>query len=714
MKSVAYAVSALALVSSAALAQEGELQDISPNVAPTDEIVITGELSRYGATKSATPILETSRSISIETENQFRDKGALTLDDTLNYTSGVVGDTFGFATRGDFPRVRGFDAAEYRDGQQVLFGFYNNTRSDVYMLEQVEILKGPASVLYGKGTPGGIVNAISKLAGPDVGNEFVATFGNHNRYEAAADLNFQAAENVFLRVVGLYRNSDTQVDFVNDDAIIVMPSITFETANSSVTAMVEVVDRNSDTAQQFLPLTGTGCASDDVTITPAAVCTFATGEEVESSTYLGEPGFNKYDTNSLLVSLLGYHEFNDAFSVEGVARYKDGEADYNQSYIDFLGALPRVGPGGDGGRTFYKSESSSEQLAVDVRARWSFATGPLEHEVFGGFAYQNVETDNDFLFLASQGTINIYNPVYGNVPAIFSDGTPLVDGAEQVASDIGIYMNDQISAGPLKINVGFRYDDTKTKTTDAANITTTQTDDAFSFSAGILYAFDFGLSPYMSFAESFEPVIGTDGITSQPLKPREGRQWEGGLKYQPPGINTYITLAYFDIEESNLANPSSLVTQPDSQQEGIGKVKGVEVEALTNLGDWSLEGNFTYLDTESADGARFDSVPEVQASGWVQYQPSFAPFNGLRIGAGLRYLGDNVSNFFVGGTPVVTVETDGVVLADMLVGYAYEDWDITLNMRNLTNEEFYATCLARGDCFTGEERTIVGRVARRF
>ncbi|MEM1264291.1 MAG: TonB-dependent receptor plug domain-containing protein, partial [Pseudomonadota bacterium] len=118
-----------------------------------ETIVVTGALSEFGASKSATPILETARSISIETQVQFRDKGALTLDDTLNYTAGVVGDTFGFSTRGDFPQVRGFDAAEFRDGQQVLFGFYNNTRSDVYMLEQVEILKGPASVLYGKGTP---------------------------------------------------------------------------------------------------------------------------------------------------------------------------------------------------------------------------------------------------------------------------------------------------------------------------------------------------------------------------------------------------------------------------------------------------------------------------------------------------------------------------------------------------------------------------------
>ena len=679
-----------------------------------DEIIVTGQLSRYGATKSATPILETSRSISIETEAQFRDKGALTLDDTLNYSAGVNGDVFGFSTRGDFPRVRGFTAAEYRDGQQVLFGFYNNTRSDVYMLEQVEILKGPASVLYGKGTPGGIVNAISKLAGPEISNEIVVDIGNHDRYQAAGDLNYAVADNLYVRLVGLYRDSGTQIDFVNDDAVIVMPSITYQTDRSSVSAMVEVVDRDSDTAQQFLPLTGTGCVRDDVTIAPESLCVNATGEEIELSTYLGHPDFNKFDTNSVLVSLLGFHEFSDSFSIEGVARYKDGGADYNQSYIDFLGVVPRIDANGNGGRTFYKSEASSEQFAIDMRARWTFSTGPFDHEVFGGVAYQNVETDNDFLFASSQGAIDAFDPVYGDIPELFTNGTPLFDGAEQTAEDIGLYINNQISVGDLKINLGLRYDDTQTETVDFQNARVAQDDDALSFSAGLLYAFDFGLSPYVSFAESFEPVIGLDGLTSQPLKPREGRQWEAGLKYQPPGTLTYITLAYFDIEESNLPNPSSLIDQPDSQQEGVGVVRGVEVEAQTTLGDLYLEGNFSYLDTETADGVPFDYVADVQASGWAQYAPSSGPLDGFRFGAGVRYVGENESTIVRDGVTVANVVTDSIVLGDVLVGYAVDDWDITLNIRNITNEEYFGTCLARGDCFVGEERTIVGRIARRF
>lgn len=677
--------------------------------ATLEPIEIVGQLTGFGATKSATPILETARSISIETEDQFRDKGALTLDDTLNYTAGVVGDTFGFSTRGDFPQVRGFDAAEYRDGQQVLFGFYNNTRSDVYMLEQVEILKGPASVLYGKGTPGGIVNAISKLAGPNGDNELVLDVGTFDRVQVAGDVNARLGANWYVRTVALYREADTQVDFVEDDALIVMPSITFDNGVTRLTAMVEYADRDSDTAHQFLPLTGTACVSDEVSVSPESVCANATGQTIEPSTYLGDPAFNRFDTESILVSLLGSHRFTPNFSVDGIFRYKDGEADYRQAWIDFLGAgVPRVDANGDGGRTFYRSDAFSEQFALDLRGRLTFATGAIEHELFGGLAYQDVTTGNRTIFAAGQGTLNVYEPDYAGPPEAFLDEENFFDPGATEARDYGIYINDQLSIGRWKLNAGVRYDDTETETS-----TSTQQDDATSVSVGALYAFDFGLSPYASFAESFEPVIGTDGFTNEPLEPREGEQWEVGVKYQPPGTRTYITAAYFDIEESNLPNPASLVGEPDSQQEGVGTVTGFELEAQTRLGPWYLEGNISVLDTEDANGNPFASIPEQQASAWLQYEPFQGPLANVKLGGGVRYLSENESNA-IGPSGPVRVVTDGVILGDALVGYETPRWDLTLNVRNITDEEYFGTCLARGDCFPGEERTVVGRVAWKF
>jgi iron complex outermembrane receptor protein len=695
---------AIATVSGAAVAETAP-SDAAPG--PIEEIRVTGQLSGFGATRSATPILETARSVAVIDEDEFRSRGALSLDDTLNYTAGVVGDTFGFSTRGDFPRVRGFDSAEYRDGQQVLFGFYNNTRSDVYMLEQVEVLKGPASVLFGKGTPGGIVNAISKVARPGVDDEVVVDAGTHDRYQVSADVGAEIGSNWHARLVGVYRDAETQVDEVTDDALILMPSVSWVTDRTRLTAMVELSDRDSDTAHQFLPINATGCASGDVSVTPASFCANATAGEIDASTYLGQPGFNRYDTDSTLVSLLGSHQFNEWASLEGVIRWKDGEADYRQSWIDFLGAgNPRIDASGAGGRTFYRSNATSEQLAMDLRARFEFATGALEHELFAGLVYQDVETDNDTLFLSAQGTLDVTDPVYGPTPTSLTDGTPLFDGATARTEDRAVYLNDQISIDRWRFNLGVRLDDVENDSGGSS-----QGDDETSFSAGVLYAFDNGLSPYASFAESFEPVVGNNSVTGEPLKPREGEQWELGLKYQPPGTRTYVTVAWFDIEESNLPNPSSLVTSPDQQQEGVGEVQGIEIEAQTRLGDWYLEGAYTKLDTESAEGVEFASVPEEQASAWIAWEPSADRVRGLRLGLGVRHVGENSSTSVPAG---VRVETDGYTVVDALIGYTRAQWEATLNLRNLGDEAYYGTCLARGDCFPGEERTVVARLTRRF
>jgi len=141
-------------------------------------IEVAGRLSQYSAVKTNTPIVETARSISVETLQNIIDKGAIRLDDTFTYSAGVTGQTYGFATRGDWVKVRGLDVPQYQDSLQSLFGNYNNTRPDIYTLEQVEILKGPASVLYGKGSPGGLVNAVSKRPKDESKHEIVAEIGN--------------------------------------------------------------------------------------------------------------------------------------------------------------------------------------------------------------------------------------------------------------------------------------------------------------------------------------------------------------------------------------------------------------------------------------------------------------------------------------------------------------------------------------------------------
>jgi iron complex outermembrane receptor protein len=686
-----------------------------------DVIVVTGQVSTFGATKSDTPILETSRSVSVITSEEWRERGALTLDDTLNYSAGVVGDTFGFSTRGDFPRVRGLNVPEYLDNIQVLFGFYNNARSDIYTLEQVEVLKGPASVLYGQGSPGGIINTVSKRAGPDaIGGEVFVEYGTYDRAQISGDVGMDLSGDgrITGRVVGLYRDAGTQVDFVNDDAIVIAPSLTFDDGRTVATILANYTDRRSDTAHQFLPLSATACVSDDVTVSEPNICAGNISQEVNPSLYVGEPGFNRYDTESFSLTGLLEHRFNDALSFVATGRYRDNSADYRQTWISFLGTgNPRLLPDGTAiGRSWYHAPASSNQFAIDARIRAKFETGPVEHEILAGVNYQTIDTLLEAGFLYARPTsFNVFNPVYdgSEIPAQALFDAVRGKSINEIDST-GYYINDQMTIGDLVLNAGVRFDELET-----GNGTTSQDDDATSFSFGALYRTPIGLNPYVNYSESFQAVIGNDSVTSEPLLPQEGEQIEVGVKFQPPGTRTYVTLAYFDIEQSNLPNPAGLPNAP-SQQEGVAKIDGFELEAQTVLGDIFLEGAFSVIDTADPDGVRFPSVPEVQGSAWASWRPSSGPLAGFQLGGGVRFAEGNESTgtaFLAANgfapTPVL-IETDGYTVFDGLLGYNFDRYSITLNARNIFDTEYYGTCLARGDCFPGEGRTIQLRAGMRF
>ena len=708
--------SLLALISTPSFAQTARETNSEDDV-----IVVTGQVSTFGAVKSDIPILETARSVSVITEEDFIDIGALTLDDTLGYTAGVVGDTFGFSTRGDFPRVRGLDIPEYLDNIQVLFGFYNNARSDVYTLEQVEVLKGPASVLYGSGSPGGILNTVSKQASQDaLGGEVVFDIGTNDRYQVAGDYGFDLSGDgkITGRLVGVYRDSGTQVDFVNDDAVILAPSITFESDRSRITALVNYTNRKSDTAHQFLPLSITGCQSGDVSISEANVCANAPANAVDEDLYVGDPNFNAYDTESLSATLFVEHEINDNLTFEATARARDNSAEYKQAWISFLGdGNPRVLENGDAAaRSWYDAPASSNQVAIDARVRSKFETGAFDHEVLVGINHQDVSTEQAASYLyALPTTFNVFNPVYdgSEIPmdAVFDASRG------ETTSDIqftGLYLNDYISVGDFELTAGVRFDNL---TNDDG--TTEQDDDNISLSFGALYKTEIGLNPYINYAESFEPVIGNDGATGAALKPQEGEQLEVGVKYKAPNLPIYFTAAYFDIEQSNLANPAALIDAP-SQQEGVAKIKGFEFEGRAYFGDFDVRASASTLDTEDANGLTFTSIPEDQASAWANWKPSSGALQGFRLGGGVRYFSGNegtgqaflAANGFA-PTPIL-VETDGATLVDGLIGYDFEKVSLTVNARNLFNTDYYGTCLTRGDCFPGETRSVVARAAYRF
>ena len=687
------------LTAAPAFAQEAQTGDSDERDERT--IVVTGALTDFGATKSDTPIVETARSISIETERDFEVKGSQSLDDALTYSAGVTAEPFGFSTRGDFAQVRGLDAPEYRDNLQYLFGFYNNTRQDIYTLEQVEVLKGPASVLYGAGSPGGIINVVTKRPHGTTEGEVRLDYGSFDRKQIATDFNIAipgAEDSAQFRFVGLLRDSDTQIAEVADDKLVIAPAFTARPApGTEITILANYSDQDSDTAHQFLPVTGTLFPSAD-------------GQEIDPYVYHGAPGFNAYNTESFALTLIAEQQISEAISIEGIGRYLDTQADYRQAWIDFTGnGVPRIDADGNGGWTFYLADNRSEQLAFDVRARADFATGPIEHELLAGVQHQNVFTDSNTAYLYAYRTLNAFNPQYLDVPTVAEVEQFKGDGPKNYVDSTGFYISNQMSFGDFVANAGIRFDDVTNRVQNGS----TQKDDATSLSFGILWRGPEGISPYASYAESFEPVVGVDTITNKQLLPQEGRQYEVGVKYQPPGVNALVTMSAFDIEVSNLPNPNSLVGG-NSQQEGVSKVRGVELEANAFLGGLRLDGNVSYLDAEDPNGLRLTSIADWQASLFALYSFS-GVLEGLSLGGGVRYVGGNESSGLsaIDGS-LLTYRVDGRTVGDLSAGYDFGPFELRVTARNVTNEEYYSVCLVRGDCFPGEKRSINGALTYNF
>jgi len=674
-----------------------------------EKIEIRAKRSPFSATKSNTPIVELARSVSIETMKDIETKGALNLSQTATYMAGVTGETYGFATRVDSVTSRGLSIPRYRDSIQELFGSYNSTRAEVYTMEQVELLKGPASVLYGQGSPGGLINYVSKTPKADADSEIMLQYGTFDRKQVGVDLNTSlSSDDTWLgRFVGLYRDAETQVDHVTDDTTVLMPSVTFApTAATQFTLIGLFQDTDSDTAAQFIPIEGT--------LQPLADGSYLPDVNV----YAGEPGFNRFNTKSNQVTLLGEHMFDADTSITMTALWRDGEADYHQAWPTFTGSTrylngylgaPVLPTDTYVARTFYMADNAFEQHAVDVRLTRYLTTGAFEHEILAGIQYQNVDTDSNSAYYFGGGALqgdfryalDLANPQYTGAPEQSVFDAIYNDAPEQSVRDTGYYLSDQITYGNWRITAGLRHDRVKND-----NGTSTQDDSQTSYSAGVLYNLDNGLSPYVSYAESFETVVGLT-IDGQQLEPEEGRQYEAGVKYAFSDIPGFLTLAWYDIKISNLPNPNSLPVEA-AQQQGESNLSGIELEGRLVTGDVTTQFAFSTIDAEDPNGFELSAQPDKNASVWVAWEPQMWP--GFRAGAGVRHVGGSVSE-----NAALRFETPSYTLGDLMLGYAVtQQLDLQLNVRNITDKAYLTSCLTRGDCFPGLRRTVNATLKYRF
>ncbi|MDH0060092.1 TonB-dependent siderophore receptor [Stutzerimonas stutzeri] len=647
------------------------------------------------ATKTDTPIIETPQSISVITADRIRDQGSLTIQDSLRYVAGMRGEAYGFDSRGDFSLVRGVSPTIFLDGLQQSVGSYTNTRTDPFTLERIEVLKGPSSMLYGQSSVGGLLSLVSKRPQAEQKNELQLQYGSFDRKQIAFDSTGPLDDDgtLLYRVVAIQRDSQTQVDHTKDNRLLFMPSLTWRPNEQfEWTLMANVQKDDGGTTSSFLPHRGTVLS--------------APYGEIGSERFVSEPGFDEYDTEQKALTSQMAWRVDDTWTLRQNLRWQKSKVSYQTMYgWDLLRGPVLNADNRTVNRVWSISKPEVTIWSADHQAESRFDTGPLQHTALVGVDYRHAVTDSR----TARGTatpLDLYDPVYGTFDP---SGITLSDVPQQRVAQQGLYVQDQIRLDKWLATLGLRKDWADTRVEQG----TRQKDDAVTGRVGLTYLFDNGVAPYLSYSESFTPIIGLDTVTQQSYKPLEGEQWELGVKYQPVGSNTLLTAAVFDLREKNRqmpnpANPLSTI------QAGEARVKGLELEGLVEMNrSWDLIGTYTYLDSEvvkgpvAQQGKRIASVPEHMASLWSQHRFSIAGIPGFSAGAGVRYVGTSWD-----GTD--SLKTPSTTLFDAMLGYAYQDWSLTLNATNLEDETYYTTCLSRGDCFTGNRRTLTATASYSF
>lgn len=659
--------------------------------------------SGSSATKTKTPLLKTPQSISVVTRKQIEQQGAKTIAEALRYTPGVSPEIRP-NDRYDIVPVRGFGAyqnfVQYLDGLRLLRGLsFSQPTVDIFDLERIEVVRGPASVLYGQMSPGGFVNLVSKKPTEEDIREVDLTLGFPNYIKAAADFGGKLNEDgtLLYRLTASGRYNETNIDDITSKRVSISPSLTIKPEEgTSLTFLFNHTNDPTSSYPSYLPATGTALSNPG----------FA---DIPYDFNIGDPDFDMFKRT---VTRAGYefeHEFGDYFTFRQNLRYSHIESEQR-------GLTGSAISGTTITRRTSHLDETVDTFVVDNQLQADFQAGGIDHTLLFGVDYQYIDAGR-LLGNGVASSIDYLNPVYGEaiVDPAFTTET------SQITKQAGVYLQEQAEIGDLNLSFGGRYDrySVETDTTLLATGVTTraeQENGAFTGKAGATYEFDGGIAPYLSYATSFEPPAGlgysdSGGVTLDPVK---GQQAEIGIKYQPEGSGLFLMASLYDLRQQN-ATASDASHPGYYTQQGEIHSRGLELEAKLGLASgWDVAAAYTFIDAEitksAADvvGNRPVTVPQHAASLWVHYTVQSGTFEGLGLGGGVRYVGSSY------GADDNSFKVSAFTLADLALDYDFgaqspdlKGLSLNVSVSNLFDEEYVASCTSALNCFYGTGRTTI-------
>lgn len=666
-----------------------------------DTVVVTSQM-QSGATKLETPDIETPQAVSIVTRQQYEEQGAISVRQAVSYTPGVYSNQIGASNRFDYIVLRGFSDGSldnvYLDGLKMM-GDTNSHSSlviDPWFLDSVEVVRGPASVLYGRSSPGGIVALNSRKPSFDPGGEVKLFAGNNNQRGAAFDVTgpVDDSDRVAVRLTGMTRYADSQFDHLKEQRYAIAPSLTWRITDHTRLELMAYLHRDPEGGSHSgLPYEGT--------VVPHA------GKKISNTFFEGEDDYDNYDRRENMVGYNVEHAFDSGWSVRQKLRYLHTTVDLNQVYA--AGWLNDT----ELNRGYSGSDESLSAVTLDNQIDGSIDTGIINHRLLFGVDYQR-RSNNVTASYGSFPAIDAFHPVYGADPLSISVYSREKHKLEQT----GIYAQDQMSLDRWRLTLGGRHDQVKITNVNKINGTSDTLDqNHFSSRAALMYLFDSGFAPYVSYSTAFTPTSFTDEY-GKILQPMKGKQWEAGLKFQPEGSQTMYSASVYRINQENIATK----VEPTDPYRSIGEIEseGVELEAVGQLTDnLRLQAAYTYNDirymksSAQEQGNRAVYAPRNQASAWLSYDVKDGVLNGLTVGSGVRYVNGITSD------RQNTHTLPSYSLVDLAVGYdlshvGLKGLSAQVNVNNLTDKRYVAACNSLSYCYFGAERSIVGSLSYRF
>ncbi|WP_460151805.1 TonB-dependent siderophore receptor [Pseudomonas sp. S2_B07] len=665
---------------------------------------VDGYLAKRTAagTKTDTALVEAPRSISVVTREQMDDRNVQNLDDAVRYMPGTTASSYGSDTRADWLRVRGFEPTQFLDGLPLPKGVYANPKQETWNLDRLAVLRGPASSVYGQTPPGGLLDMVSRRPSAVDSHEIEVQYGsdNHRQINFASTGKIDDEGQFLYGLSGVVRDSDTQIDHVENKRYNIAPSLTWNIdEDTRFTLLTQFTRDDTGITSQFLPVQGTKI---DMPF-----------GDISHHKNLGDPDWEYYDRTYYALGYAFEHRLNDVWQFRQNLRYTKSDLSFQAVTV---GSYPftQVDDAGNVGRSTTSVEEDISQFAVDNNFQADFATGEVNHTVLLGLDHQRSNTNYLSIF-GSAPPINVNNPIHG-LPIERPDRSTAFYDYDQKTYQTGLYVQDQMALDQWRLTLGGREDwvHTGTKFFNKGDATNTERDKNFSGNAAISYVFDSGFVPYLSYAESFQPTTGAAASSTESFKPTEGKQWELGIKYQPPGSNTLLTAAIYDLTQKNVSVTTTVGATPITSQTGEVKVKGLELEAVSDVTEnLKLIAAYTLAKSEVQDGDfkgnRLQLMPNQQASLWTDYTWHNGVLDGFGVGAGVRYTGNTYgdqANTELGKADAYTV-FDAAVHYDLgRLDNTLKGASLALNATNLFDKDYISTCDSFY-CYYGDQRSVV-------